>query len=56
MKLKYEGDEKLKLIYPFKMDIYKGVEFETDDKDTIKRLKEIGFKQAKEKTEEEGDK
>lgn len=50
MKLIYNRDYKLAMLYPVKMKIYKGKVVETTDKVLIQELKKIGFQEVKKKT------
>lgn len=59
MKLQYDKETEKRILFPIDLTIKRGVQYETNDKDVIKRLKEIGFhevKQQKETTKKEGDK
>jgi hypothetical protein len=55
MKLKYEGEKQLLILFPENHLVSKGYEIETTDKKFIHDLKEIGFKEVKAK-KKEGDK
>jgi len=52
MKYEYKSDKKIRVIFPFDEVINKGHIIEATDKDTQKRLKELGFKEV---TKKEGD-
>jgi invasion protein IalB len=49
MKLKYDKKKKFRILFPVDLLVKEGAEIETDDKDTQKRLKELGFKEVKDK-------
>lgn len=55
MKLKYDGEKKFLILFPVNELVQKGKVIETTDKNFIKDLKELGFKEVKE-TKKEGDK
>ena len=52
MKYEYKSDKKIRVIFPFDKVVNEGDIIEATDKDTQKRLKELGFKEVKKK---EGD-
>jgi endonuclease I len=52
MKLKYEGAKRFLILYPENHLVEKGYEIETTDKQFIKDLKELGFKEVKAKNKE----
>ena len=56
MKLVYEGDKKFMILFPIAKRVENGTEIETTDKDTQKRLKELGFTEVKANKNKEGDK
>jgi hypothetical protein len=47
MKLRYYKDKKFMLLLPITLRVERGTEYETDDKELIKELKELGFKEVK---------
>jgi hypothetical protein len=55
MKLKYEGKKKFLILHPVNELVENGKEIETTDRQFIKDLKELGFKEVKE-NKKEGDK
>jgi len=55
MKLVYDGQKRFRILFPVDLMVEKGTEYEAKDKDTQRRLKELGFKEVKSKNEKEGD-
>jgi hypothetical protein len=53
--MKYEGTRKFLILFPENHLVEDGYELETDDKQFIKDLKELGFKVVKANTKKEGD-
>jgi hypothetical protein len=53
MKLKYEGERKFLILFPENHLVENGYEIETDNKQFIKDLKEMDFKEVKTKKEGE---
>lgn len=55
MKLRYEGERRFLILHPVNELVENGKEIETTDKQFIKDLKELGFKEVK-KNKKDGDK
>lgn len=55
MRLKYNGERKFLILYPVNQLVEHGTEIETTNKQFIKDLKELGFKEVKDKKDKEGD-
>jgi hypothetical protein len=56
VKLKYDGEKSFLILFPVNQLVEHGTEIETTNKQFIKDLKELGFKEVKAKKDKEGDK
>jgi hypothetical protein len=55
LKLRYNKEKRFRLLFPIDLLVEKGTEFETENKDEIKRLKDVGFIPVRESKKKEDD-
>jgi hypothetical protein len=55
VKLRYDKENEFRIIFPVDLQVSRGTTFETTDKDTQKRLKDLGFHEVKQNKKKEDD-
>jgi hypothetical protein len=55
LKLRYDKENEFRILFPIDLHVKRGTIHETTDKDTQKRLKDLGFHEVKQNKKKEDD-